>query len=304
MHPPVRLLALNWPLDQPYAVIHRICADRILTRGANHQTLHGDATGKSHEQVLWGFLRGTEPLNDNEADATIDMDISDDLEHSLARAIDGIVRVLELPRPDVERVGAALAKARGYKPAHTDAKPVAKAPPSPRYFGLFLELDLVDALDRHSSLQEGPMRDFWNALKAEKRVSRNPHVTIVHSKQLPDDRTLWERCVALCALATPPLFRARLGHVVANERLMAATVEDLSVDNPEEDEGQEGSTFVSQLDPELRERLHLTIGLKDESVPAVEAGALAVAFKKGEEEVDSVRLVDVFVKGRIKGFSG
>jgi len=304
MNPPVRLLALNWSLDQPYAVIHRICADRILMRGADHQTLHGDATDKSHEDVLWRFLRDTEPLGDGEADATIEMDISEDLEHSLARAIDGIVRVLELPRPDAERIGAALGKARGYKPAYTDAKPVTKAPPSPRYFGLRAEIDLVDALDRHISLREGPVREFWNALKADRRVSRNPHVTIVHRKQLPDNQALWERCAALCALPNPPLFRARLGDVLADERLMAVTVEDLSVNNPEEDEGQEGSTFISQLDPELRERLHITIGLKDDTVPAAEAGALAVSFKRGEKGADSVRLEDVFVKGRIKGFSG
>jgi hypothetical protein len=40
-----------------------------------------------------------------------------------------------------------------------------------------------------------------------------------------------------------------LGHVVADERVMAMTVEELRVDNPEEDEGQEGSTLLSMLDP-------------------------------------------------------
>jgi len=134
MHRPVRLLALNWSLDRPYAEIHRICSDRILTRGANHQTLHGDTTDKSHEDVVWMFLRGTEPLNEYEADATIEMEIGEDLEHSLARAIDGIVRELGLPRPDPERVGAALSKVRGYKPAHTTShkKPETKAKPAPR----------------------------------------------------------------------------------------------------------------------------------------------------------------------------
>jgi tRNA ligase len=118
MHPPVRLLALNWSLDRPHAEIHRICSDRILMRGANHQTLHGDTTDKSHENVVWMFLTGTEPLNKKEADATIEMVIGEDLEHALARVIDGIVRELGLPRPDAERVGAALAKVRRYMPAH------------------------------------------------------------------------------------------------------------------------------------------------------------------------------------------
>ena len=43
--------------------------------------------------------------------------VGEDLEHSLARAIDGIVCELGLPRPDVERVGMALTKLRGYMPA-------------------------------------------------------------------------------------------------------------------------------------------------------------------------------------------
>jgi len=79
------------------------------------------------------FLRGTEPLNEYEADATIEMEIGEDLEHSLARAIDGIVRELGLPRPDPERVGAALSKVRGYKPIDTTSpkKPKTKAKPAP-----------------------------------------------------------------------------------------------------------------------------------------------------------------------------
>jgi len=318
MHPPVRLLALNWSLDRPFAEIHRTCADRILVRGANHQTLHGDADAKSHEDVLWQFLRDTEPLNDGEADETIEMDISEDLEQALARAIDGVVRVLGLPRPELERVGVALAKARAYKPTLTGTKQAkqaaAKAHPKPRYFGLLPEIDLVDALDTQISRHQErgmPLRDFWESLKtpegAHGRVTRSPHVTIVHSKEqkqqdrAPESVMLWERCAALHALASPPMFRARLGHVVANERIMAATVEDLCVDDPEEDAGQEGAAFVSQLDHELRERLHITIGTMDASVLAVEAGALVHSFKKGEKGMESVPLEGVYVKGRIKG---
>ncbi|KAI9511017.1 RNA ligase-domain-containing protein [Russula earlei] len=295
MHPPVRLLALNWSLDQPHAVIHRMCADRILVRGANHQTLPGDAPDKSHEQVVWRFLKNTDRLDAKEADATVEMDISEDLEHSLARAIDGIVRVLGLPRPDPERVGVALSKARAYKPAQKNAKMATKAPSKPRYFGLLAEINLVDALDAHISRQEGMLHDFWNKLKADGRVSRYPHVTIVHSRQLPEECDLWNRCVALYRLTSPPLFCARLDYVVANERLIAVTVENLSV----EGEGKEGSTFISQLDPQLRERLHITIGCKDSSVSSVEAGALVESFKKGEKGIDSVPLEAVHMKARI-----
>jgi tRNA ligase len=123
----------------------------------------------------------------------------------------------------------------------------------------------------------------------------------VHSKQLLETMTLWERCAALQAVLTPPLFRARLGHVVANKRIVAVTVEDLRVDNPEEDEGQEGSSFVLQLDPGLHRYLHITVGTRDASVLAVEAGALVESFRKGEKGLVSIPLEEVFVKGRIKG---
>jgi tRNA ligase len=53
------------------------------------------------------------------------------------------------------------------------------------------------------------------------------------------------------------------------------------------------------LDPDIREQLHITVGTKDASVPPFEAGALVKSFKKGEKGLDSVRLGDVYVNGRI-----
>ena len=117
--PPVRLLAFNWSVSddqQSHTETHRICAERIMERGTNHQTLRGDEQGKAHERVLWQFLRTAEPLGDGEADAVVEMDVREDLEQALERAVDGVVRVLGLPRPDAERVAAALSNARGYCP--------------------------------------------------------------------------------------------------------------------------------------------------------------------------------------------
>ena len=312
MRPPVRLLALNWSLDLPRAEIHRICADRILARGANHQTLHGDERGKAHESVLWQFLHTTEPLADEEADAVIEMDVREDLEHALSRAVDAVVRVLGLPRPDAERIGAALSRARGYRPEVTGARShqqQRKPSAPPRYFGMLAEIDLIDALDAHITAARSKDDDddartpckFWDALKARSGIARRPHVTIVHRKQLPECAGLWERCAALYALPEPPLFCARLGHVVANGRIMAATVEDLRVDDPEADEAQVGSAFVSQLDHSLRKSLHVTIGMRDASVLPVEAGALVASFRKGTRDVHSVPLENVYIRGRIQG---
>ena len=58
---------------------------------------------------------------------------------------------LVAPQPDLEHVDVALPKACTYKPTLTDTNQakqvVAKVHPNPRYFGLLLEIDLVDALD-------------------------------------------------------------------------------------------------------------------------------------------------------------
>ena len=79
LHPPVRLLTLNWSLDLPHAEIHRICADRVLARSANHRMLHGNKHGKAHESVIWQFLHTTEPLADDEVNTIVEMDIREDL---------------------------------------------------------------------------------------------------------------------------------------------------------------------------------------------------------------------------------
>src|SRR6266404_4256458 len=164
MRSPVRLLALNWSLDQPPSEIHRICADRTMERGTNHQTLHEQ--GRAHEGVLWKFLQSPERLAEGEADTVIEMDVREDLEQGLARATDSIVRVLGLPHPDTERVGAALAKAREYRPSSTDAQANSKqrkAAAPPGYFGLLAEIDLVDALDAQitAGAGAGVVREFW-----------------------------------------------------------------------------------------------------------------------------------------------
>ncbi|KAF8465618.1 hypothetical protein DFH94DRAFT_355612 [Russula ochroleuca] len=214
------------------------------------------------------------------------MDLGEDLEHSPARAIDGIVDVLGLPRQMRSVSVLRLPRFAGTK---------IKARSLPRYFGLLADIDLAEALGVHISRRVrggGALGDFWGALK-NKRIVHSPHVAIVHSKHLPEVLTLWERCAALSALPAPPLLRVRLGHV------MAVTVEELLVNDPEEDEGQEGSAFVSMLDPDIREQLHITVGTKDASVPPFEAGALVKSFKKGEKGLDSVRLGDVYVNGRI-----
>jgi tRNA ligase len=137
----------------------------------------------------------------------IEVDIGEDLEHSFAHAINGICK-LGLPHPDAERVGAMLAKVRGYMPMHTTSpkKAETKAKAAPCYFGLVAEIDLLEVLEAHISCWEGGVEggclcEFWDALKKDKHITRQPHITITHSKGLPDELTLWEQC--FFAVRTP-----------------------------------------------------------------------------------------------------
>ncbi|KAJ7732925.1 RNA ligase-domain-containing protein [Mycena maculata] len=307
--PPVRLLALHWALDAaPPATIHRICADRVQARGTNHQTLRPDAQA-AHEDVLWTFITKTEPLAPAEVDAVVDMELTDDLGAAVQRAVDACVRILGLPAPAPETVQAALEQARAYAPRVK--KPDAPAPAGKkgkgagaavRYFALLPEVQLAPLLA--PVLADVP---FWRALQGAGRVAARPHVTLVHKRALEGDApdaqaaAFWARCAGLHAMGAPPLFRFTLGSVVWNERVMAVTVEGVEL-AAEGGAGQAGAEFVSQLQEEVRRRLHITVGTRDAHVPPVEAKALVEAWRTGTATgVQSVELGRVVATGRVKG---
>ncbi|KAK0460932.1 RNA ligase [Desarmillaria tabescens] len=294
--PPVRLVALNWSWAlslKPPSTIHRICGDRILLRGDKHQSLHGDSQTKSHEEVIWQFINNTQELSESEVDACINMEIEDTMEQAVARAVEGCVKVLGLEQPSQEKIDEGLQVALGYEPKSTKSGPKKveeKKQPPIRYFGLVVEVNLPEALE--SKL---PDDGFWTQLKDGGRVAKRPHVTIVHQKSLPAETALWERCMALHQLGVPPTFELKLGNVVWNERIMAVSVDDLKVVN-EGDGGQKGTEFLEQLAEDVKGRLHITVGTRDDKVPPVEAKDLG----SSTPEVKSVVLEGVMVRGRIK----
>ncbi|EPQ53735.1 hypothetical protein GLOTRDRAFT_78807 [Gloeophyllum trabeum ATCC 11539] len=309
--PRVRLMALNWSFDQPLATIHRICGDRVLERGENHQTLRADTLGKTHEDVIWQFLHNAEELDDGEVDVSVEMKFDDTLEQAVNRVVDACVKILGVPRPSPEKIEEALQAAKGYAPRvknnGKDKGKKAKTPGPPRYFGLLPEVDCEDLL---SKIMEGgsfdvpeSARTLYEAMRDENRISKRPHVTIVHSKSLPAESDLWERCMNIYRLPTGPLFEFKLGHVVWNDRIMAITVEDLRVASEGDAQQQEGHEYVSKLPPEVRDRLHITVGTRDPTVAPVEAKTLVEKWRKGEKVgvSGSIPLQDTFAKGRLKG---
>ena len=311
IYPPVRLLALNWILDLPKPTILRECGDRILGRGDKHQTLRADMAGKSHEDVIWQFIKEKEELADSEVDESIEMDVSEPLEAAVARAVDGCVNIFGFQRPDQEKIDEAVAIARGYTPPKKKRADKngqqAKGPPTPRYFGILAELNIESVVAiQMEQVEDIPHngRAFWNRLVNDKRILDRPHITIVHKAELPETADLWERCTALVQLPVPPLFSFTLGHLVWSDRVMALTVEDLGLaeDPNNEDPGQERHEFISKLPADIRDRLHITVGTLDGSVPPLEAKDLVEVWRKGRRAgIGSLQLEGLFIRGRIKG---
>ncbi|KAG6335866.1 hypothetical protein ID866_3231 [Astraeus odoratus] len=309
---PARLVALHWNLDASRAMIHRVCGDRILARGDRHQTLRADTEAMSHEDVIWQFIRSAEEFADNEANDSIDMEVTDTLEAAVTRAVDGCVKILGLEKPSEESINEAVRIAREYVPKTMVNNKKAKNTPEPRYYAILPEIDLYDVVSvRLNEAEEVPENGmaFWHALVANKRITDRPHVTIVHRKGLPESPDLWERCDAIHRMPAPPLFSFNIGHLVWNDRVMALTVEDFRVatgpdSNDDGEMGKKGHEFVSTLPEYIRDVLHITVGTADREIPAVEAKTLINTWKQGERTgIGSLEIAGVSARGRIKGLT-
>ncbi|KAJ7268196.1 RNA ligase-domain-containing protein [Mycena haematopus] len=322
---------------------HALCAARIAARGTNHQSLWpevpppsaGDDAGGSgkggrkaqgHEQVLWMFVNQTEPLVPAEVDDVVEMVLDEGLEDSVRRAARGVREALGLPEPSEESVREGIEKARGYAvggagsgaaegssgrgkgkdKAQEDKKKAKKK--GPRYFGLLPEVALDELLSSPIA-QEAPNGSgtaFLEHLKKEKRIAQRPHITIVHSKALEAEAgagELWARCAELDkGEGAAPVFTCVLGHAVWNERVMTVTVDEVRLE-AEGGAGQVGSEFVAMLPEELRKRLHITVGTRNASVPAVEGKGLVEVWRAGKTDagIKAVSLGGVVVKAKLRG---
>lgn len=304
MHPPVRLLALNWNLDHPPAILHRICRDRIVYRGDSHQTLRADTSAaKSHEEVLWNFINDTQDLVPAEVDAVIDMEVEENLDEAIKRAVNGVVKVLGLQPPSEEKIAESLSAIERYSPENRKPDEKRRKGDSTRYYALLPELDVFEYLDKiFADLdEEDDLKGAWDLLKLGNRVTERPHVTIVHKNDIDTNRALWDRCVSLHAIpVNPPTFKATLGKVMWNGRVMAITIDKLALEDGGAIAGQ-GEEFLSNFPAELEQRLHITVGTARAGIQAVEAKEMVLNWNKDSKGVVMQGLDDAVVRGQIKG---
>ncbi|KAF8343001.1 RNA ligase-domain-containing protein [Cantharellus anzutake] len=306
---PIRLIALYWNIRKaPLATVHRLCADRILRRGDNHQSLRPAAV--SHEEIIWLFITGSQELADGEVDDVIELDPrTESLEENVRKVIDGLLPLLpDLQRPNDEQIAEACDFALGYKVTVKKESQATRTKDRTRYYGLLAEIDLLNIVEKALSQDNAPnvALKFWD----------EPHITIVHSNSLPAEERLWDACNALNRPPGPrknsstiyllPLFDFSIGSLLCDGNVMALTVEDLRVrETPENDVGSKAAHAVlAAMNEDRKIKLHITVGTKGESVSAVLAGEMVTKWRKGEKSgIGEVSLENQNGSGLIKGLS-
>ena len=270
---------------------------------------------KSHEEVIWTFINSSQELAPREVDDIVEMELEESVEEAVKRAVEGLVAVMGLEMPSDEKIQEGLDVMRGYTPKFKKPDEPKDKKLETQYFGLLAEVNLEDLLDRAlaNANENQPIKDFWKELKTNNRVTKRPHVTIIHRKSIDAERDLWNRCTALHEMSTSvPQFKGVLRNVLWDGRVMAITVEDFDVVEAAEGsssssgESNEGREFVSKLPDDVRSRLHITVGTRYASIKPVEAKSMVEQWRRGEEHdiIKCFKLdVDQVVYGRIKGLS-
>lgn len=190
----VRLVAIVWPIDDlPLNLVHHLCSDRVVERGANHQSLRVES-GKEHEQVLWHFLQTRESFRnkgdeyneegagDDAFDLVIELDIQSTLDTMVQTTVRQLAPLLNMPLPSNEQIRCAVAKAKQYRVNIIKEIKTAPGPPI-RYYGLSIEADLIKVLQPVLEEQKEAQKAL-NKLVEAKRFIAQPHVTLVHNSEL------------------------------------------------------------------------------------------------------------------------
>jgi len=310
IRPQPQLVALNWSFaNTPKTTVHRITCDRILGRGENHQTLRPTDLA-NYEEIVWRFIKETEELDENEVDDVIEMEVEESIEDALARAVNGVVDVLGIEKPTDEQMGEALRKSIEYqnnarKETGGSSKGKEKERPkektiAPRYYGILPEIDLEAVMGQVLGAEDAheDAKRMWELLQRKKRVTAMPHITITHIKSKDTELALWNASDLLLKEAAQPMFGLEFGHLVWNDRVMALTVENLSV--KEGNAIEVGNEWLKVLgDGPVRARLHVTVGTANPSIPPVEAKDL-VGKWRAEEPVNVMEVKGIGSQGRLK----
>jgi tRNA ligase len=313
-------VAVVWDIDsQPYHRLLRICSERVVARGDNHQTLRPDPTAEAeHEAIVGQFLRNFTTPDPALFDRMIEVKVDDAPREAIRKVVDGFVGLLGLQQPSDEAIDQALKAAEGYKvttPYHAPAK-ISKAV---RYFGLAPEIDITALVDEGIAGLSKDLVDsakaFFEDLKIQKRVAAKPHVTLAHEKNVEAEKdatggdaaatappgpqeTLWNTCKALAEYKVPQMFDFNLTHLVWDDRVMALVLDDLHPQPTSAPDGEDDAMQITlDLPREVKAGLHVTVGTRTEEISAFEARGITRRARKKMMQRQSEGEADEAVEG-------
>lgn len=289
----VRFIAIMWDVaDLPYHQVLRICSERVVKRGDNHQTLRPDPTIEAeHEAIVGQFLRNFTEPDEGDFDQIVKVAVVDDSRTTLEKVVGGLIDTLGLDKPSAEALGEALASAAEYKtttPYHAPAR-ISK---QVRYFGLAPEIDLSALVTSILSTSPNPSAQVvFDDIKAKSRITAKPHVTLAHEKNVEAERealgteappgphqTCWNQCKSLASDHTASststsMYRYNITHLVWDERVMSLIIDEL---HP-----CDASMIQLEVPEDYAKHLHITVGTRSEEISAYESRGLVAAARAG-----------------------
>jgi len=288
------------------------------------------------------FLNTYEELIPSEVDHSIDLQLTRDSElaEMITVVVDGLfdVKSLVMPggvlegveKPDTAKIrevaqdvlenykaqkNVERGKANEEKEQKRQQKQQQKPP---RYFGLIPDFPVrkfVDGLFSGPGAQD-PERiagaAFFEKLKSARRVTEEPHITIVHQKALPAEQGIWDKSTAVTRFNHAAVFDCKIGAVVWDDRVMVLTVEDVRLGHStipkgikeREDVEKAAKEFLEALPDETKNRLHVTVATASGEVKPVEGKNLIERWKAREGEKEGIRhasVDEVMFKAKLKG---
>ena len=320
----VRFIGLLWNVDDlPYHRVLRVCSERVVKRGDNHQTLRPDPSIEAeHEAIVGNFLRAFTSPDPEDFEQIIRVGVEDDPMTVLKKSVDTLVDILGVPKPDDDALKAALDRANEYKtttPYHAPAR-ISK---TVRYFGLAPEIDLPNLVS--SLLESHPdesAQAFLQDLVSRSRITAKPHVTLSHEKNVQDEKDAatnfnpdsdasgtpvepgphqrcWNQCQALASdgSSTMAMYQYNITHLVWDDRVMSLIIDTLRPKNTE--------TIQLEVPEDYAKHLHITVGTRSEEISAFESRGIVSAAREGIAAGQEAGEADEVVEGggKVRWFS-
>lgn len=330
-----RLIGLEWDVKRhPYHRVLRLCSDRVVGRGDNHQTLRADGQGAEHEAIVGSFLRKfTSPDSEQLVDI-VDVPILASPEDAIRHILSELGGLLQLPPVSDSQLEEAFEFARQYRTT-TPYHPPDKLSRPIRYYALAPEIDLAAVVEiaiYHMPPELAhPCQRFLSFMRKENRLIATPHVTLSHEGNLAQEkealgeeaaasgpqRKAWEACKRLSETGSPT-WAYDVTHIAWDGRVMALILADLRLVSASttdiersglKSDGERAPETIGQVTeqseqdakdailPTMVSHMHITVGTKGEDIRPYESRTVVGRVKEMIAQGQQSGEVDEIVPG-------